>query len=85
MISFGLGGISVSHRSYWVLCRMKGCCTVQPYRRVIHFIFLLVMQFQSMQFSKDSAVSPLETVGLGFSPNLWHCCAFPEMVRIICH
>lgn len=47
---FGLGGISVLHRSYWVLCRMKGCCTVQPYRRTTHCIFLLVMLFQSINF-----------------------------------
>lgn len=82
---FGLGGIPVLHQSYQIVCEMKSCCTVQLYRKTINFIFLLVMQFQNIPFSQDTAVSSSEILELWFSPSLWQCCAFPEMVTIICH
>lgn len=53
---FGLRGIPVLHQSYWIVCGMKGFCIVQTYRTTINFIFLLVMQFQSIHFSQDTAV-----------------------------
>lgn len=64
------------------MCRMKGWCTIQAYRRITHLIFLSVIQLQSIHFSQDNAVYSAGTLDLGFSSSLWHCCACPEAVTI---